>query len=99
MKLFLPSFLVLLFVSTSDAFLRNHITCNELVRVQPLHAGYVPDVMDPDQWRKLKENEMNAKRNKNLGAYGPSSFKSRSLQAFQKDLEKGKVCGWNLFWP
>jgi hypothetical protein len=60
------------------------------VGVQPLHE-YIPAGMDPKEWRKLKEKEMNAKANKNLGAYGPSSFKSRSLQAFQKDLEKGKV--------
>ncbi len=58
--------------------------------LQPLYE-YVPDGMDPAKWRKLKENERNAKANKNYGAFGPSSFKSRSLQAFQKDLEKGKV--------
>lgn len=59
-------------------------------RLQPLHE-YVPDGMDPAKWRQLKEKEKNAKANKNYGAYGPSSFKSRSLQAFHKDLEKGKV--------
>lgn len=58
--------------------------------MKPLHE-YVPDGMAPEQWRKLKEKEMNSKANKNFGAFGPSSFKSRSLQAFQKDLEKGKV--------
>jgi hypothetical protein len=47
--------------------------------------------MTPEQWRKLKENEKSAKAKKNFGAFGPQSFKSRSLQAFQQDLEKGKA--------
>jgi hypothetical protein len=52
-------------------------------------VGYVPDGMSPEQYKKLKEKE-NAK-NKNLGAYGPQSFKSRSMISFQKDLEAGKA--------
>lgn len=38
---------------------------------------------------KMRESE-DAKK-KNLGAFGPQSFKSRSLQSFQRDLEKGKA--------
>ena len=53
--------------------------------------GYVPDGMTPEQYKKMKEKDAAAKRGKNLGAYGPQSFKSRSLQAFQKDLEEGKA--------
>lgn len=49
-----------------------------------LGVGYVPDGMSPDQWRKLQEKERKAKGNKDLGSYGPSSFKSRSLKAFQQ---------------
>lgn len=53
--------------------------------------AYIPDGMSPEQWRKVqeKENAINAK--KKFGAYGPQSFKSRSLQSFQKDLEKGNA--------
>ncbi|KAG7351182.1 hypothetical protein IV203_010542 [Nitzschia inconspicua] len=56
-----------------------------------LAGGYVPDGVSPDEWRKLKEKERQDKINKDLGAYGPSTFKSRSLRAFQQDLEKGKT--------
>jgi hypothetical protein len=52
---------------------------------------YIPDGMTPEQWRKFKENEKSANAKKNFGAFGPQSFKSRSLQAFQQDLEKGKA--------
>jgi urocanate hydratase len=58
--------------------------------VKPLY-GYVPDGVSPEQWRKIKENENAKAKQKNLGAYGPSTFQSRSLRAFQEDLEKGKV--------
>lgn len=54
-------------------------------------AGYVPDGMTPEQYRKLKESEKEASRGKNLGAFGVQTFKSRSLVAFQKDLENGKA--------
>jgi hypothetical protein len=54
-------------------------------------AGYVPDGLSPEQYRKLKEKEKSAVQGKNLGAFGVQSFKSRSLVAFQTDLEKGKA--------
>jgi hypothetical protein len=54
-------------------------------------VGYIPDGMTPEQWKKVKQNESATKAAKKYGAYGPQSFKSRSLQAFQKDLEKGKA--------
>ena len=47
--------------------------------------------MSPEQWKKLQEKEKAEKSKKNFGAFGPQSFKSRSLQSFQKDLEKGKA--------
>jgi hypothetical protein len=47
--------------------------------------------MTPEQWKKKQEGEKNSKKEKNFAAFGPQTFKSRSLQAFQKDLEKGKV--------
>jgi hypothetical protein len=47
--------------------------------------------MSPDQYRKLRANEKEQASRKKLGAFGPQSFKSRSLQSFQQDLEKGKT--------
>jgi hypothetical protein len=47
--------------------------------------------MSPEQYRKLRQKEQEAEKQKKFGAFGPQSFKSRSLQSFQQDLEKGKV--------
>ena len=54
-------------------------------------ASYIPDGMTAAQWKKIQQNEKANKAKKNFGAYGPQSFKSRSLQSFQTDLEKGKT--------
>lgn len=53
--------------------------------------AYVPDGMTPEQYKKLKQKEEADKAAKKFGAYGPQSFKSRSLQSFQKDMEEGKA--------
>lgn len=53
--------------------------------------AYIPDGMSPEQWRKVQEKENATKAKKKFGVYGPQSFKSRSLQSFQKDLDKGKA--------
>ena len=53
--------------------------------------GYVPDGMTEAQWKKMKEQEQAEKSKKNFGAFGPQTFKSRSLMSFQKDLEEGKA--------
>jgi len=47
--------------------------------------------MTPQQWKKYQEAEKAKQKSKNFGALGPQSFKSRSLQSFQTDLEKGKT--------
>jgi hypothetical protein len=47
--------------------------------------------MSPEQYRKLQAKENEQKVKKQFGAFGPQSFKSRSLQSFQQDLEKGKA--------
>jgi hypothetical protein len=47
--------------------------------------------MTPEQYKKLKAQEAAANAKKKLGAFGPQSFKSRSLQSFQTDLEQGKT--------
>lgn len=54
-------------------------------------VGYVPEGMSPEQYRKLCQKEAEETKKKNFAAYGPQSFKSRSLQSFQKDLESGKA--------
>ena len=53
--------------------------------------GYVPSGFTPEQWRKKQEEEKAKEKGKNYAATGPQSFKSRSLQSFQTDLEKGKT--------
>jgi hypothetical protein len=64
-------------------------------------VGYVPDGMSPDQYKKLKEKEELDAKKKNFAAFGPQSFRSRSLQSWHKDMEKGEaghlmVCNWVL---
>jgi hypothetical protein len=54
-------------------------------------AGYAPDGMTPEEYRKLIAKEKAELASKKLGAFGPQSFKSRSLLAFQTDLESGKA--------
>lgn len=56
-----------------------------------LAVGYVPDGMTPEQWKKYQQAEKDKQKSKNFAAVGPQSFKSRSLQSFQTDLEKGKA--------
>ena len=40
--------------------------------------------MSKEQWRKIKEQEKNANKGKNLGKVGITSFKSRSFEDWQK---------------
>ena len=47
--------------------------------------------MSPEQYRRLRDKEAAEKSKKKFGAYGPQSFKSRSLKSFQTDLEQGKA--------
>jgi hypothetical protein len=47
--------------------------------------------MSPDQYRKMVAKEKEQAAKKKFGAFGPQSFKSRSLQSFQRDLEKGQA--------
>eukprot|EP00543_Licmophora_paradoxa_P008078 CAMPEP_0202453128 /NCGR_PEP_ID=MMETSP1360-20130828/11166_1 /ASSEMBLY_ACC=CAM_ASM_000848 /TAXON_ID=515479 /ORGANISM="Licmophora paradoxa, Strain CCMP2313" /LENGTH=198 /DNA_ID=CAMNT_0049072129 /DNA_START=154 /DNA_END=750 /DNA_ORIENTATION=+ len=62
-----------------------------LTTTTTLQMGYVPDGMTPEQWKKQKEQEQKQRSSKKFGAFGPQTFKSRSFQSFQKDLEKGKT--------
>merc|ERR1712038_1561222 len=45
---------------------------------------YIPSGMSKEQWRKLKEQEKNKNKGKNLGKTGITSFKSRSFADWQK---------------
>lgn len=54
-------------------------------------VGYVPDGMSAEQYKRMKEKEQKEKASKRFGAFGPQTFKSRSLQSFQNDLESGKA--------
>ena len=54
-------------------------------------VGYVPDGFTPEQWRKKQAAEKEKEKSKKYAAFGPQSFKSRSLQAFQSELEQGKA--------
>ncbi|KAL7432649.1 hypothetical protein ACHAXH_003944 [Discostella pseudostelligera] len=56
-----------------------------------VNVGYVPSGMSVHEWHDFKRAENKQTKNKNFAAIGPTSFKSRSLQGFQEDLEKGKA--------
>jgi hypothetical protein len=91
MTMILPTYLLMLLLclwatTTSAAFMMtpNENLCKTTKTTTTTLFGYVPDGMSPEQWRKLKEKEKQAKTNKDLGAYGPSTFQSRSLRAFQQ---------------
>jgi hypothetical protein len=47
--------------------------------------------MSPEEYRRLREKETAETKKKRFSAVGPQSFKSRSLQSFQKDMEDGKA--------
>ena len=55
-----------------------------------MNVGYVPSGMQPHEWHEMQRAEKEAAQSKKFAAYGPTSFKSRSMQGFQEDLEKGK---------
>merc|ERR1712045_747592 len=45
---------------------------------------YIPSGMTKAQWEKVKANEKNKNKGKNLGKVGITSFKSRSFADWQK---------------
>eukprot|EP00536_Pseudo-nitzschia_multiseries_P015186 jgi/Psemu1/311820/fgenesh1_kg.835_\ len=52
---------------------------------------YIPSGISKEQWKKMKEQEKNKAKGKNLGASGITTFKSRSFAEWQK------AGGKNLF--
>jgi urocanate hydratase len=57
-----------------------------------VNVGYVPSGMSVHEWHELQRLEKREMESKEFGKIGPKGFMSRSLQAFQEDLDKGKVC-------
>jgi hypothetical protein len=51
--------------------------------------AYVPDGLTAEQYKKIKTQEDQKNKGKNLGALGPRGFKSRSMEAWQQAYEKG----------
>lgn len=87
MKTFL--FLVALAASSTHAF--TGTTHSVLRSTDTALNAYVPDGMTPEQWKQMQAKEKATNAKKKFGAFGPQSFKSRSLQSFQKEMEKGKA--------
>lgn len=53
--------------------------------------AYVPDGLTPEQWNKIKKQEQEKNKGKDLGRLGPRGFKSRSMEAWQKAYERGEA--------
>ena len=57
-----------------------------------VNVGYVPSGFStPHEWHDFQRKEKAEQQKKDFAAYGPTTFKSRSLQSFQEDLKAGKV--------
>ena len=59
-------------------------------RLTPLHVGYVPDILSPQEYAAIKSQD-EKKKGKDLGRLGPRGFKSRSMQAWQEAYERGET--------
>lgn len=81
------SLLGLLVAASVNAFTPLNTVCKSSTA---LHA-YVPDGLNPEQWKKIKAEESRANKGKNLGKVGPRGFKSRSMQAWQEAYERGEA--------
>lgn len=57
-----------------------------------VNVGYVPSGFStPHEWHEFQRKEAAEQQKKDFAAYGPTTFKSRSLQSFQEDRKAGKV--------
>jgi len=59
--------------------------------VAPLNMGYVPDGLSAAEYQKIKQQEMNQLKGKDLARLGPRGFKSRSMEAWQRAYERGQA--------
>mmetsp|Transcript_16754 Transcript_16754/g.24933 ORF Transcript_16754/g.24933 Transcript_16754/m.24933 type:complete len:155 (-) Transcript_16754:115-579(-) len=76
--------------ATATAF-QQPISAPRVARADTSLYEYIPSGMSKEQWRKIKEQEKNKNKGKNLGQVGITSFKSRSFAEWQK------AGGKNLF--
>ena len=74
----------LVLLSSVSAFFVN-IQQTRNIRVL-LYAGYVPDGIDPEEYKQLKKKEANSSKKTDRKAY-----KSRSFNSFVEALEKGEA--------
>jgi len=51
--------------------------------------AYVPDGLTAEQYQKIKKQEQQKLKGKDLARLGPRGFKSRSMEAWQKAYERG----------
>jgi len=51
--------------------------------------AYVPDGLTPEQYQRIKKEEQQKLKGKDLARLGPRGFKSRSMEAWQKAYERG----------
>ena len=96
MKSFVAAITALLAVSQVSAFTSSSSFAGSLLSVNTRNNNgmtmeYIPSGMSKEQWRKMKEEEKNKNKGKNLGKTGITSFKSRSFDDWQK------AGGKNLF--
>lgn len=88
-KLFL-ALLAFVTVLNASAFIAPARTRNPLSSVT-VNAGYVPDGLTEEQYRKIKVSDAKKNKGKDLGRLGPTGFKSRSMQAWQEAFDQGKT--------
>uniref|UniRef100_A0A7S3L6A0 RxLR effector protein n=1 Tax=Amphora coffeiformis TaxID=265554 RepID=A0A7S3L6A0_9STRA len=89
MKSFTAIVLALFSVASVHGFSVTSSFSGSSVGVQSSNANgmtmeYIPSGMSKEQYRKLKEKEQNAKKGKNLGKVGITTFQSRSFADWQK---------------
>ena len=77
------------FTAPAKAFVRTS-QHQSVPQVGPLHA-YVPDGLTLEQYKKIKAQEQEKLKGKDLARLGPRGFKSRSMEAWQKAYEKGEA--------
>jgi hypothetical protein len=97
----MPSFkstaalLAILCLSGAFAFthspLSSTISSNTAATTTTSLFGYIPDGLTPEEYRRIRDQEANKYKGKNLGRLGPRGFKSRSMQAWQQAYERGEA--------
>lgn len=71
-------------VAVSATAFQQPISAPRVGRASTSLYEYIPSGMSKEQWRKIKEEEQNRNKGKDLGKVGITSFKSRSFSDWQK---------------